>query len=342
MAFVPWVCFIGLVLALLALDLGVLNRGSHVISARAALWWTAFWIGLSGLFAIFIYFAYENYWLGIGHTVGHDLGGQRAAFEYAAGYLVEKSLSLDNIFVIALIFTYFRVPREYQHRTLFWGIIGALVMRGAMIAAGSELINRFSWTNYLFGGLLIFTAVRMMVTEADKIDPEKSLLVRLARHIYRVSDRLDGKKFFTRIHGKRAMTLLFVVLLAIEGADVLFAVDSIPAIFAITKDPFLVFTSNIFAILGLRSLFFALAAAMHKFRYIKQSLVFLLATIGVKMLLAHHFEIPTWVSLLVIVVILSVGVLASLWDNWRGGGGGASEPPSAGGTSVDDGWNIDA
>jgi tellurite resistance protein TerC len=285
---------------------------------RESVIWTGVWVAISLCFNVFVYFAYEHHWLGIGLHVGHDLGGREAAEQFFTGYLIEKSLSVDNIFVIALIFSYFKVPLKHQHRTLFWGIVGALVMRGAMIAAGAALIKSFSWITYVFGVLLLYTAARMMVGSHDKIDPDRSVLVRLARRVYRVSDRFDEGHFFTTLaDGARAMTPLFVALLAVEGADVLFAVDSIPAIFAITEDPFLVFTSNICAILGLRSLYFALAAAMDKFRYIQASLVLLLAFIGVKMLIHKHFPIPTWVSLSVIGGILFVGVTASILANYN-------------------------
>lgn len=318
MAVIPWIAFIALVLVMLALDLGVFNRTPHRVSIRESLIWTGVWIATAMLFNVFVYYAYDHHWFGIGERVGIDLGGRAAAVQFFTGYVIEKSLSIDNIFVIALIFTYFRVPDEYQHRTLFWGIIGALVMRGAMIAAGAALIRNFTWTVYLFGGLLLYTAARMMVAHDQKVEPENSPLVKVAKRLYPLYAGFAGSKFFTRLpDGRRAMTTLFIVLLTIEGADVLFAVDSIPAIFAVTQDPFLVFTSNIFAILGLRSLYFTLAAAMHKFKYIQNSLAFMLAFIGVKMLLAHHYPIPAWVSLSVIGGILSVGVGASIWDNYR-------------------------
>jgi tellurite resistance protein TerC len=317
MQLVPWVCFVALVLGMLALDLGVFNRTPHAVTMRESLAWTAVWIAVSMLFNVFLYFAYEHHWLGIGETVGHAMGGRSAAIEFFTGYVIEKTLSVDNIFVIALIFSHFRVPAEYQHRTLFWGIIGALMMRGIMIAAGATLIANFTWTVYLFGVLLLYTAVRMMRSDHEEVDPDRSLIVKTARKIYPVAKDFAGDRFFTRIDGRRAMTPLFIALLTVEGADVLFAIDSIPAIFAVTSDPFVVFTSNIFAILGLRALYFTLAAAIHRFRYIQSSLVFLLAFIGVKMLLHHHFLIPAWVSLSVIGGILSVGVSASLWENWR-------------------------
>jgi tellurite resistance protein TerC len=310
----PWVGFIAFVLVMLALDLGVFNRNPHVVSIRESLLWTAVWIALALVFNVVIYYAYEGHWFGIGERVGLDLGGREAALQFLTGYVIEKSLSIDNIFVIALIFSYFKVPRQFQHRTLFWGIVGALLMRGAMIAAGSAMIKRFSWSIYLFGGLLIYTAIKMMVTDTEKLDPEKSVLIRVARRLYPVSDRFDEDRFFTVENGRRVMTRLFIVLLAVEGADVMFAVDSIPAVFAVTQDAFIVFTSNIFAILGLRSLYFSLSAALHKFRYLQASLVFMLAFIGIKMMLSHHYHIPVWVSLTVIAGMLSVGIGASIYD----------------------------
>jgi tellurite resistance protein TerC len=255
-----------------------------------------------------VYFLYER----DGLSVAVDVSGRRAAMEYITGYVIEKSLSLDNVFVIAMIFSHFAIPAAYQHRILFWGILGALAMRGAMIGAGSALLHRFGWLTYGFGAFLLFTAVRMLVTRHDTLEPEKSPLVRALRRVLPVSDRLDGERFFTRVDGRRAATPLFLVLLLVESTDLMFAVDSVPAIFAVTQDPFLVFTSNVFAILGLRSLYFALAGAMARFRYLKASLVFVLAFVGVKMLLVHHAKIPTWVSLSFILGILSVGVAASM------------------------------
>ncbi|MBU1072742.1 TerC/Alx family metal homeostasis membrane protein, partial [bacterium] len=224
-------------------------------------------------------------------------------------------LSLDNIFVIAMIFSCFRVPAVFQHRVLFWGILGALVLRGAMIAAGTALIHRFDWIVYVFGAFLLVTAVRMLRSEPAPPDPERNVLVRAARRFYPVSPRFDGQRFFTRIEGRRTMTPLFLALLLVESSDVLFAVDSIPAVFAITRDPFLVFTSNVFAILGLRSLFFALASALDRFPHLKTSLVLVLAFVGVKMLVSNQFHITAAVSLPVILALLGGGVFAS----WRGG-----------------------
>lgn len=312
MTVILWVGFIVLILALLALDLGVLNRKAHVISAKEALLWTAFWVLLSLVFNVVIYFMYQHHWLGIGEHIGHPVSGGEAALKFFTGYLIEKSLSLDNIFVIALIFSYFKVPAIHQHRVLFWGILGALIMRGIMIIAGVALIQEFIWMVYVFGGMLIITSVKMLTSSHDNLEPEKNPLVKFARRLYPVSPDFEGKRFFTRINGKRAITPLFLVLLVIESTDVLFAVDSIPAIFAITYDPFIVFTSNVFAILGLRSLYFALAAIIERFKYVKLSLVVILAFVGVKMILSHHYQIPTHISLIVICLLLLVGILASM------------------------------
>ncbi len=312
-----WVGFVVLVLGMLALDLGVFHRKTHAVTISEAAVWTTVWVILSLLFNASVYWLYEHNVLGIGQAIGHQLSGGQAALQFFTGYIIEKSLSLDNIFVIAMIFAYFQIPAVFQHRVLFWGILGALAMRGAMIAAGTVLIHRLSWITYVFGVLLILTAVRLLVVRHDNLEPDRNVLVRLARRIYPVTAELDGQKFFTRLAGGRAITPLLVVLLVVESTDVLFAVDSIPAIFAVTQDPFIVFTSNVFAILGLRSLYFVLAGVMDKFRYLKTSLVFLLAFVGFKMLLAHHYPIPTLVSLGIISGILSVGVLASILAGHR-------------------------
>ncbi len=312
MTFWIWAGFVVLVLGMLALDLGVFHRRSHVVSIREAAVWTGVWVVTALIFAVGVYYAYEYNWLGIGLEVGHDLGGRQATIQYLTGYIIEKSLSLDNIFVIALIFAYFNVAPIYQHRVLFWGILGALIMRGVMIAAGAALISRFSWMVYVFGGLLLLTALRMLVAKHEKVEPEHNPLLRAARRPFPVSDHFDGERFFTRIDGRRAITPMMLVLLVVESSDVVFAVDSIPAIFAVTRDPFLVFTSNVFAILGLRSLYFVLSGVIEKFRYMKISLVVLLAYVGVKMLLAHHYPIPTLLSLGIIVGILTIGIVASI------------------------------
>ncbi|HUW83235.1 MAG TPA: TerC/Alx family metal homeostasis membrane protein [Phycisphaerae bacterium] len=312
-----WVGFVLLVLLMLAADLGVFNRRARVISASEALAWTGMWVAVSLGFTVLVYYLYEGHWAHIRLPTTDTLTGYHACLQFLTGYVLEKSLSVDNIFIIALIFTYFQVPAAYQHRTLFWGILGALVMRGAMIAGGSVLLSRFSWMVYVFGGLLMLTAVKMLIVRHDNLEPERNPLVKLARRVYPVSRTFEGERFFTRVDGRRAITPLFLVLLVVESTDVLFAVDSIPAIFAVTQDPFLVFTSNVFAILGLRSLYFALAALIGKFRYLKMSLVFVLAFVGVKMMLVHHHPIPTPVSLAVIGGMLSVGVLASVFGAKR-------------------------
>ncbi len=307
-----WAGFVVLVLAMLALDLGVFHRHARQVSFREALAWTGFWFLLAMLFNIAVYYLYEHHLLGIGEHIGHELDGGQAALQFLTGYLIEKSLSLDNIFVIAVIFNYFKVPLAYQHRVLFWGILGALVMRGLMIGVGAALIQHFDWTVYVFGGLLLFTAAKMLVTREESLDPDQNVFVKLARKLYPVTPGFQQDHFLTRLHGRRAITPLMLVLIVVESTDVLFAVDSIPAIFAITTDPFLVFTSNVFAILGLRSLYFALASLMEQLRYLKISLVFVLAFVGVKMLISHHYPISTGVSLAVIGGILAVAVLASV------------------------------
>ncbi len=312
-----WSVFVLAVLALLALDLGVFNRRPHEISVTEALAWSTFWILLALAFNVVVFWLYENNWIGVGLAFPEDIDGRTAALEFLTGYLLEKSLSLDNIFVIALIFAYFRVPLMYQHRVLFWGILGALIFRGVMIAAGATLLERFSWMTYVFGALLLFTAARMLVVRHDNIDPNDSPVVRFARRFIQIDSEFDGARFFTYRDGVRKATPLFLVLLIVESTDVMFAVDSIPAIFAVTNDPFIVYTSNVFAILGLRSLYFALAPMLARFRYLKASLVFVLAYIGVKMLLVHTYHIPTVVSLAMVGGIMAVGILASLWGGDR-------------------------
>ncbi len=319
-----WIGFLAFVFVMLTLDLGVLNREARVISTREALRWTGLCVFLAGLFTVFVYYAYEGDWLSIAHfaPTPHELlwnsRGATAAMEFFTGYVIEMSLSMDNIFVIALIFAYFGVPRIYQHRVLFWGILGALIMRGVMILAGTRLIAQFHWIIYVFGGLLIVTAIKMMVAGEGKVEPDRNPLVRIARYFYPVTPEFEAEKFFTRIGGKRAITPLFLALLIVESTDALFAIDSIPAIFAITHDPFIVFTSNVFAILCLRSMYFALAGMLEYFRYLKYSLVVLLMYVGVKMLISdylkaqHGLDIPIWLSLLIICGVLAMGILASL------------------------------
>lgn len=307
-----WIGFLVFVIVMVALDLGVFHRKAHEVRLGEALVWTAVWVALALLFNLLVYFLYEESWLGWTTDISHRLTGRQAALQFLTGYILEKSLSIDNIFVIAMIFAYFRVPRDQQHRLLVWGVLGAVALRGVMIASGALLIERFDWVVYIFGMLLIGSAAKMLVTRHDNINPERNIAVRLIRRILPVTDGFVGSSFFATVNHRRAATPLFLALMLVETSDVMFAIDSIPAIFAITRDPFLVFTSNIFAILGLRSLYFALAGLMDRFRYLKTSLVFLLAYAGVKMLLAHHYPIPNLVSLGIIGGILSVGVLASM------------------------------
>jgi tellurite resistance protein TerC len=316
-------CFVVVILALIAVDLGVIGRKAHVISVREALLRTIGWFALAMLFNVFIYFLYGHNWLGWSDTYTHELSGRDAAIQFFTGYLLEQSLSVDNMFVIATIFAYFHVAPRNQHRVLFWGILGALILRGIMIALGATLISRFEWMTYVFGGLLILTAAKMLFTRAEAIHPDRNLVVRIARKLWPVSTDVEGMHFFvpvTNPNGKsrKAITPLFLALLLVETSDVMFAVDSIPAIFAVTKDPFIVYTSNVFAICGLRSLFFALAGLMDKFHRLQSSLVVLLAYIGVKMLLAEYVDIPQEWSLAIIGGILAVGVVASLIAPPRG------------------------
>jgi tellurite resistance protein TerC len=309
---IVWICFFVIYITVLILDLSVLHRESKVMKVPQALGWTLVWISVAMSWTAVVYGLYEHHWFGWGGGVDVPNGGE-AAIQYVTGYLLEWSLSVDNIFVIAVIFTFMKIPPQFQYRVLFWGIVGAIVLRGVMIAMGAALIHAFDWMFYVFGAILLISAARMLKSEEEQFDPGKSVLVKLARRVYPVTDRIDGERFFTVVDGRRAATPLFVCLLLVDFADVVFAVDSIPAIFAVTQDPFLVFTSNAFAILGLRSLYFAIAGLMMMFKYLKLSLIFILGFVGVKMMLHHHVEIPHAISLGVIVGFLAVGVIASLW-----------------------------
>ncbi len=292
-----WLGFTGLVAALLILDLGVLNRRSHVLSFKEAMSWSLGLIAFAHLFGLFILWR----------------EGTGPALEYYTGYLIELSLSVDNLFVFILIFSYFGVPAEAQPKVLKWGILGAIVMRLIMIALGALLLDRFEWIIYVFGGILIITGIRMMFQDEGMIDLETNPVVRLARRILPVSNYYDGTNFFTRQRsGAMLATPLLLVLLIVEWSDLVFAIDSIPAIFAITRDPFLVYSSNIFAILGLRALFFVLAGMMDKFAYLKPGVAIILIFVGVKMTLSHWVHVPTLASLAVIVVTLAGAVLLSL------------------------------
>ena len=299
-----WAGFILCVMVFLALDLGVFHRKAHVVKFKEALIWSSIWFLLSMLFAATLV----------------PLRGKTEAVQFVTGYLIELSLSMDNVFVIALIFAYFRVPSQYQHRVLFWGILGALVMRGIMIGAGAVLIQRFLWTLYFFGAFLVFTGVKMLFVSDDEINPEKNFVFRLAKKYFRVTPDFHGQKFSVREDGRFMLTPLALVLLMVETTDLIFAVDSIPAVFAVTRSPFIVFTSNVFAILGLRSLYFVLAGAIEYFRYLKIGLSFVLVFIGVKMLLDPHDQPEKWfqvdiassTSLLVVAAILATSIAMSV------------------------------
>jgi tellurite resistance protein TerC len=323
-----WGGFIAIILLLLAVDLFVLNRKAHIIEVREALLTTLMWVAISLLFNVAVYFLYENHVFGLGlHAAEATKGGsvallpstgREAAIVFFTGYLVELMLSLDNMLVIAMILAYFRVPAVLQHRVLFWGIIGAVVLRGAMIVIGAQLVQRYGhWVLPAFGVILLLSAFKMLVTREDEADIERNLIVRASRKVFNLSPHFDGERFFTRIEGKLFLTPLMVALLVVDVADLIFAVDSIPAIFGITTDPFIVFSSNCFAILGLRSIYFALAALIRRFRYLKVSMVFILGYIGVKMIADQWFHITPQASLITIACILAVGVVASLISSKR-------------------------
>lgn len=297
-ALIPFTAFI---LFLLALDLGVFHRKSHEVSHKEAIGWCTIWVSLALAFNVFIYF-----WQ-----------GSEAAILFFTGYLIEQSLSVDNLFVFAVIFGYFQVPKPYQHRVLFWGILGALILRAVFILAGSALLASFHWIFYIFGAFLILTGVRMAFYGGEEIHPEQNPLVRLVRRFLPVTVGYREDRFLVREGGKLFVTPLFLVLVLVESTDVVFAVDSIPAIFAVTTDPFLVYTSNVFAILGLRSFYFLLAGVIDTFHYLKLGLAAILTFVGIKMLIADLFKIPALVSLLVIVLILAVSIGASVWKRRR-------------------------
>jgi len=306
---IVWICFLAAVMIFLALDLGVFNKTPHIISTKEASKWTAIWVILSFLFAGVIHWLYST------NLIENPTGIKpaTAVVKYITGYLIELSLSVDNIFVIAIIFSSFRIPQKYQHRVLFWGIIGAIVFRGLMIYFGVMLINKFAWTTYLFGAFLIFTAGKMLFKNDDEaFDPKKSWIYRVLGKVIPITHQTEKEHFFLNHDGKNYATPLFVALIVIEVMDVLFAMDSVPAILAITSDPFLVFSSNIFAILGLRSMYFFLANMLEKFSYLEYSLIAILGFVGIKMIIHKYLEIPEWASLAFIVVSLSIGILVSL------------------------------
>jgi tellurite resistance protein TerC len=301
-----WVGFNVFVLLMLALDLGVFHRHAHVVSVREAALWSVMWITLSLLFNVGIYFYWHNLVPGSAYT------NSEAALAFLTGYLIEKSLSVDNIFVFVLIFSYFAVPAIFQHRVLFWGIIGALLMRATLIFLGAALIERFHWIIYIFGAFLIYTGINMAFHKEEAIDIEENAAARLFRRFMPVTEKYHGGDFFVRHAGKLMATPLLIVLIIVETTDLIFALDSIPAIFAITTDAFLVYTSNIFAILGLRSLYFLLAGVIDKFRYLKLGLAVVLTFVGVKMVIEGFFHISTSLSLGIVAAILLVAVAASL------------------------------
>lgn len=306
---IVWISFIASILVFLALDLGVFNKTPHIISSKEAGKWTGIFITISFLFSGVIYWLYTNNYI----ANPDSLKPAEASIKFITGYLIELSLSVDNIFVIAIIFSSFRIPQKYQHRVLFWGIIGAIVFRGLMIYFGVLLIHKFSWTTYIFGAFLIFTAVKMLFSkDDDKFEPKKSFVYRTLRKIIPVTTHIDGEHFFVKRRHINAATPLFVALVVIEIMDVIFAIDSVPAILAITSDPFLVFSSNIFAILGLRSMYFFLSHMLNRFAHLEYSLIAILTFVGLKMLLHDYYVIPEWASLSFIAVSLMIGILVSL------------------------------
>lgn len=301
-----WILFNAFVLLMLALDLGVFNRKAHEVKMKEALIWSGVWIVLALSFNLWLYF---NYTPPEGYTAADS------ALQFLTGYVIEKSLSVDNIFVFVLIFSFFKVPAMYQHKVLFWGIIGALVMRVIFIFAGVALINQFAWIIYVFGAFLIFTGIKLVTQKDKELHPEKNPVLKLFKRFFRVSENYDGGKFFTIQNSRKVATPLFVVLIMIETTDLIFAVDSIPAILAVTQDPFIVYSSNVFAILGLRSLYFALAGLVKLFHYLHYGLAAILVLVGTKMILNHYYAakiISTELSLILIVLILGASVAASL------------------------------
>jgi tellurite resistance protein TerC len=306
----PWVGFNALVLGLLALDLGVFHRKAHTVHPREALTWSIVWITLSLLFNGLIW-------------AWH---GQKAALEFFTGYLIEKSLSVDNIFVFVIIFSYFRVPPKFQHRVLFWGIVGALIMRAILIGVGAVLLARFFWVEYIFGAFLVITGIRMSRSHEPEVHPEGNVIVRFFRRFWPVTRDYHEHRFFVKMDGRIMATPLFIVLLLVETTDVVFALDSIPAIFGVTKDPFIVYTSNIFAILGLRALYFLLASVIGMFEYLNLGLAAVLSFIGIKMLISYWVHIPIGISLAIVFGLLAISIVASIIKRRFDGRGGPPPP----------------
>ncbi|MBU3024821.1 TerC family protein [Zobellia galactanivorans] len=303
-----WILFIALIIFFLALDLGVFNKHEHVIKSKEAAIWTAIWVSVALAFSGVIYWLFSS---GIVENPT-NLTPNKAVLKYITGYLIELSLSIDNVFVIAVIFSSFKIPALYQHRVLFWGILGAIVFRGLMIFFGVALITKFEWIIYVFGLFLLWTAYKMLKGDDEDFNPKDSWVFKQIRRVYPITSTMHGHDFFIKKRGLKAATPLFVALVVIELTDVLFALDSIPAILAITADPFIVFSSNILAILGLRSMYFLISRMLAKFRFINYSLVVILAFVGLKMLFSHQIELPEWLSLAVISVSLLAGIAASL------------------------------
>ena len=291
-----WVGFFVFVLALLAMDLGVFHKKAHEVTVKEAAGWSVVWISLAALFNVGVYFLF----------------GRDRALEFATGFVIEKALAVDNIFVFVILFSYFAVPAVLQHRVLFWGILGALVMRAAFILAGGAFLQRYHFAIYVFGAILVITGVKLLVQKEEEADVSKSFFVRMLRRIFPVTDGYRGERFIVKEKGKWLVTPLMLALLTVELSDVVFAVDSIPAIFAVTRDPFIVFTSNIFAILGLRSLYFLLAGVVKKFHYLKTGLAFILVFVGAKMSLTEFYKVPVVASLAVIAAILAASIVASV------------------------------
>jgi len=291
-----WMAFLGAVFVMLMVDLGIFHRKAHALSLKEATLWSIFWVVVSVLFNILILF-----WL-----------GEEKALEFLTGYLLEKSLSADNIFVFAVLFSYFAVPAEYRHRVLFWGVVGAIVFRLTFILAGTALLKKFHWVVYVFGIIVIISGIKLLMRKEEKIVPERNPVLRLARRLLPITPTYHGQRFFVVHDGKVFATPLMLVLLVIESTDIVFAIDSIPAIFAITRDPFIVFTSNVCAILGLRALYFLLEGMIRLFRYLDEGLAVILVFIGVKMLLSEFYEIPVWVALGFVAVVLAIAITLSL------------------------------
>jgi tellurite resistance protein TerC len=320
-----WVGFHVLIFIMLALDLGVFNRKSHVVSMKEALSWSGVWIAIAMLFNVFIY-QYH--------------GGSQPAIEFLTGYVLELSLSVDNLFVFLLLFSYFKVPSDYQHKVLFWGILGAQIMRALFIGIGAALIAKFSWILYGFGAFLVYTGIKMAFDKGEEIEPEANPVVKIFKRFFPVSNEYHGSDFFTKINGRTHATVLFIVLLIVEATDLVFAVDSIPAVFAVTQNPLIVYTSNILAILGLRSMYFALAGIMNLFHYLKLGLAIILSFIGVKMLIADFYHMPTAVALGFVAFVLAASVIASLLFPKKDGHAAAVSANAASNATAEEGSHL--